>query len=368
VSILNTNPDMRVLAWPIESASNPYTSLLYSDMDSGVRIEEFRLRGLLGRYAVWHLHWPESLLNIRNPVKAACKVQGLLTAVDYFRSRGTKIVWTMHNFKAHEARHPSLESWFWRGFIPRLDGAISLSSTALAMAMKTFPQLAGIPTTIIPHGHYRDKYPPTTNNARQALNIPRDAKVLLFFGAIRAYKNVNALVRAFHGLRADDARLHIVGRPNSPHLAASIRAEASLDSRVCLKFEFVKASEVATYLSASDLVVLPYRDVLNSGSALLALSCSRPLLVPDLGAMSELQADFGEEWVQTYTGDLSPQILKRCLEWASLDRLPVCSMPDKYDWNHIRSETVRFYRQVVSGAREVVVDRADRMSTTCRIG
>lgn len=360
MSFLNTpKPGTRILAWPVKSSSNPYTSLLYSEMESGVRVEEFGLRGLLKRYEVCHLHWPESLLNIRNPIKAACKVQGLFTAVDYLRSRGTKVVWTMHNFKSHEARHPGLESWFWRGLIPRLDGAISLSSTGLAMAMKAFPRLHNIPTTIIPHGHYRDEYPVTTVDARKVLKISPDAKVLLFFGAIRAYKNVEALIRAFRGLESDHSVLYIVGRPNSPRLAAGIQAEASLDSRVRVRFEFVEPNEVATYLSACNFVVLPYRQVLNSGSALLALSCNRPLLVPDLGSMGELQADFGDEWVQTYSGELSPSVLRHCLDWATRERPAICPMPEKYGWTHIRSETVRFYEQVVSGAKELVVDRGE---------
>ena len=369
MSFLNTNnPGMRILAWPVKSSSNPYTSLLYAEMESGVGVEEFGLRGLLRRSRICHLHWPESLLNIRNPIKAACKVQGLFTAVDCLRSRGTKVVWTMHNFKSHEARHPSLERWFWRGFIPRLDGAISLSATALGMAIKAFPRLGTIPTTIIPHGHYRDEYPVTTVDARQTLNIAPDAKVLLFFGAIRAYKNVESLVRAFRALDAPDALLYIVGRPNAPRLASSILAEASRDFRVRVRFAFVNPNQVATYLGASNLVVLPYRQVLNSGSALLALSCSRPLLVPDLGSMRELQSDFGEQWVQTYSEELSPAVLKPSLDWACQTRPAICPMPEKYDWSFIRSETVRFYDRVVSGVKEVVVDRADRISTTCRIG
>ena len=58
------------------------------------------------------------------------------------------------------------------------------------------------------------------------------------------------------------------------------------------------------YLPATDLVVLPYRDILNSGSAVLALSFDRPVLVPRRGSLGDLQNHVGRQWVRTYEGDI----------------------------------------------------------------
>ena len=91
------HPIMRVLAWPIQSPTNPYTPLLYSNLDPGVQAEEFSAGKVLEKYSVWHVHWPEALLNIRNPVLAASKVAGLFAAVDCLQMRGAKLVWTIHN-------------------------------------------------------------------------------------------------------------------------------------------------------------------------------------------------------------------------------------------------------------------------------
>jgi beta-1,4-mannosyltransferase len=229
---------MRILAWPNDS-TNPYTPLLYADMGSTILVEEFSPRKLLHSYAVWHIHWPESLLNIRNPYKAAYKLAGFFAMVDYLRWRGAKIVWTMHNFKAHEALHPSLEARFWRKFIPRVDGAISLSETGLSIAKEKFPALRRVPTAVIPHGHYRDEYPQSTGQSREALGIPASARVILFFGAVRAYKNVDVLVRAFREVTTPEALLFIVGRPNSAALTEAILKEATQDPRIKVAFGFV---------------------------------------------------------------------------------------------------------------------------------
>jgi beta-1,4-mannosyltransferase len=340
---------MRVLAWPIQSPTNPYTPLLYSNLGSSVRIDEFSPGKVLERYSVWHVHWPEALLNIRNRLHAASKVAGFFTALDCLRSRGAKVVWTIHNCSTHERLYPTLEAWFWRRFIPRIDGIISLSSAGLLNALDCFPALREIPKTVIPHGHYRSEYPSVNGGARKMLGIAPEAKMLLFMGAVRAYKNVEGLVRVFREITADNTLLHVVGSPNTTRLAQSILQEASSDDRVSVLFKFLEPEAMSAYVSATDLVVLPYRGILNSGSALLALSLNRPILVPDLGAMGELKADFGDTWVRTFSGELDKAILENALAWALHPRPTLCQMPEKYEWQSIGRETVRFYERIVAG-------------------
>lgn len=353
---------MRILAWPI-SRQNPYTRLLYSNMGPDVRVDEYSAIKLIRRYALWHIHWPEAFLNIRNRSKATIKLAGLFASMDSLHWRGAKIVWTMHNFRAHDGLHPTLEAEFWRRFIPRVDGAISLSESALQVAKENFPALRQIPTTVIPHGHYRDVYPTGSVDARATLGISSSARVILFFGEVRAYKNVQALVRAFRDVTTPDALLYVVGRPNSEALAETILKEASIDSRVRVALEFVKTEDVSKFMQAADLVVLPYRVILNSGSALLALSFNRPVLVPDLGSMGDLRNDFGGEWVQTFGGTIDGRTLEQGLEWAALPRPPECPMPDKYNWQRIGAETIEFYEHVVSGTKESYTARSSVSGT-----
>jgi len=342
-------PPMRVLAWPIDPA-NPYTVSLYSNMGPGVRVDEFSATRLIHAYRVWHIHWPESLLNIRNPAMAAFKMAGFLTAIDLVRMRGGKVIWTVHNLQAHDALHPVLEAWFWRRFIPRVDGVISLSETALALAQEKFARLRSLPAVVIPHGHYRENYRLYTGDARADLGIPGDARVVLFFGEVRRYKNVEALVRAFRGVGDRNVVLLIAGRPKDPALAENLRKEAPRDTRVRLNLQFIAREQVARYFAAADLVVLPYRQILNSGAALLALSFSRPVLVPDLGSMANLRDDFGTGWVRTFAGEIDTPTLEDALGWAAQPRPSVCPMPENYRWESIRTQTLRFYAEVLRGA------------------
>jgi glycosyltransferase involved in cell wall biosynthesis len=340
---------LRLLAWPIDPA-NPYTAELYTDMGKDVEVDAFSPGKMRSRYDAWHVHWPEALLNIPHPARAAFKLSSFLAMIDLVRMRGGKIVWTVHNLRAHEGLHPRLEAIFWRRFVPRVDGVISLSRTGLALACERFHRLRYLPAAVIPHGHYRHQYPPCEVDARKALGIAADARVILFFGEVRAYKNVEALVAAFAQVHGPNAVLLVAGRPRDSALAAAISRQAAADSRVRLSLGFIDRADVSKYFAAADLVVLPYRQILNSGAALLALSFNRPVLVPGLGSMYDLQEDFGPGWVQTFSSELDPAALEQALEWAAEPRPSICPMPDRYRWTSIRTETVRFYREVIAAS------------------
>ena len=197
---------LRVLAWPAfdNTTGNPYNRLLYEAMESqGPQVDEFTpRRALLGLYDIWHMHWPDDLLSMRDKRAALLRVVGLILLMAWMRLRGTRIVWTVHDLGPHESYHPVLERWFWRFFLPQIDGFISLSQHGKRMAERVFPPLQDVPGFVVPHGHYRAAYANTIakDDAREALDLDPDAPVLLYVGRIRRYKNVPHLVRIFRML------------------------------------------------------------------------------------------------------------------------------------------------------------------------
>jgi glycosyltransferase involved in cell wall biosynthesis len=53
----------------------------------------------------------------------------------------------------------------------------------------------------------------------------------------------------------------------------------------------VPSENLQLYLNACDVVVLPYREDLTSGAAMLALSFGRPVVAPRMGTLEELLTD-----------------------------------------------------------------------------
>jgi glycosyltransferase involved in cell wall biosynthesis len=337
-------------------AANPYTWLLYSHMQAagGAEVEEYSGRRLLrGRFDVLHVHWPEGHLNQPSLVRALHRSVSRLVLMRWARARGTKIIWTVHNLHAHERLHPRLERWFWRRFLRSLDGFVSLTHSGTVEARARFPELAGLPGFVVPAGHYREAYAGVSDrqDARRRLGIRSDARVFAFVGLIRPYKNVPELVDAFVALPDRDAILLVAGEPNSSAQAKQLENAASRDPRVRLHLRWIPEDEITTHLAAADLVVLPYREILNSGSAVLALSFNRPVLVPAKGSLAELQELAGEDWVRTYSGTLSAAELSRAMTWAEQsDRSASPELRD-LDWSHIADATLGAYRAVLSGGK-----------------
>jgi glycosyltransferase involved in cell wall biosynthesis len=229
--------------------------------------------------------------------------------------------------------------------------AVIHPSTAGQLAVEArYPSLAARPHSVVAHGHFRGAYPDTVarDEARRALGIPAGARVITFIGKVRRYKNVPHLVRTVRTLppRAGEVILLVAGASQTQALAEEVLAAAGADPRVRLRLDHIPEAEVQRYLRAADLVVLPFTEITNSGSALLALSFERPVLVPALGAMGELQALVGREWVCTYEGELMPDVLTDALQWAARQRNAAPGL-DQLEWPLLARQTLSVYAGIV---------------------
>jgi glycosyltransferase involved in cell wall biosynthesis len=287
----------------------------------GATVEEFSAWRILSkRYDIVHLHWPEYCVNGRGAVASLFWSCALFGAVCWVRLRGGKVIWTVHNLQSHLQQHPVMERWFWKIFTALLNGYIGLTENGAQQARRRYPALRTKPGFIIPHGNIRDAYPGTEispEDARLRLGIAPSAKIVGFFGSVERYKGITELVAAFSALDDIRAVLCVAGKSYlTPLERKEIEYIAVRDGRVRLRLEHIPETDVAIYIRAADLVVLPFREILNSGSAVLALSLNRTVLVPDKGSMGELQQFAGPEWVRLYSGELTSGTLQQHLDAA----------------------------------------------------
>jgi len=307
---------------------------------------------LLGRASVLHTHWkPTSRIRGRSALKVAARAAGLLLIFQIARLRGIRVIWTAHNLETHDSSvaHPALERCYWSTLPKLLDAVISLTASAVPLLHERYPGLRDVPTWIIPHGNYRNVYPQhaTRDAARARFGIAPGARVFTFVGQIRPYKNVIALIRAFRELEDEHAILLIGGMVKLKEERAEFDALIAADSRIHVVPRFVPDDELQYFLAAADLIVLPFASVLNSGSAILALSFDRPVLVPALGALTDLAAQIGNGWVITYENELNAAVLNDGMRKAQLrrdERAPI----DSLDWNHIAEKTCAVYEAAIA--------------------
>jgi beta-1,4-mannosyltransferase len=280
-----------VAAFPRSLRGNPYCDLLYRSLAArGVTVAaraELSPRWLARHtrdVKVLHLHWPE--FYYRSGARPTARsVTAFVAALLLARVLRYRVVWTVHNALPHE-RHPVDRVLRW--LLVRTARLVVHADAARA-AMPGGRR----PPAVVPHGHYIGWYPDDlpAAEARRALGLNADDRVFVCFGQLRAYKGVGALLDAFAELPDSRLRLVTAGQPATDADAQSVLAAAQRDARVRAHLGFVPDPDVQRFLKAADFVVLPYRDVLTSGAALLALSFARPLVVPRRGCLAELERE-----------------------------------------------------------------------------
>lgn len=350
---------MKILAWPAFSNRklNPYNYLLYSHLQElGFQVtdvRDLRKNWLLAfrKFDILHLHWPEYALNL-SPIRAVPRILVLLLLILKAKMSGAKTVWTVHNFRPHDSRSPRwLERLFYFCLTNIVDGVIFLSEVSRTQAQSCthLSQLRRKPQAVVPLGHYRQVYPPpvSRDEARRQLGYDPSNFILLFIGLVRPYKGLERLIPAFRQVGGDHLRLRIAGKPLTNTYAEELRELAQDDPRIYLDLRFVDDSEVGILLTASDLVVLPYNQILNSSSALLALSYGRPVLAPKTGSLIELSEEVGSDWVILY----KTPFLAETLQAALSSFKPPSGEPnlEPYTWERIASATAAFFSKGMEG-------------------
>jgi beta-1,4-mannosyltransferase len=314
--------------------TNPYVVMLRDQLQlaPGVEVDTFTWsRALLGRYDVFHVHWAEVHLLGPHPLKVLARQLLFLAVLLRLRARGTALVRTLHNLRPQED-------------VPgRVRRLLELTDRWTTLYIRLNPLSAlpeGAASVTVPHGHYRDWF---AGRPR----APRAPGRLVFAGLIRPYKNVEGLIEAFRGTSDPGLSLSVAGNPAMPELAAAVRAASDGDPRISLRLEHLTDADLVEVISSAQLVALPYRDMHNSGAALLALSLDRPVLVPDNDVTAGLAAEVGPGWVLRYAGELSTETLVGAL--AQAEELGSGERPDlsRREWSRSVEGHLAAYRQAV---------------------
>lgn len=317
--------------------TNPYIVMLRDSLIASPQVEHlpFSWRtALTGAYDVFHVHWPDTLLAGRSPIRRMGKRLAFATLVIRLRLRRTPVVRTVHNLS--EPRGGAID----RRLVASLNRRIRLRIRINAST----PEVAGTPSELIPHGHYRDWYAGMPRRERTADHLG-------YVGLIKPYKGVEPLVAAFEQLAAGHpgVGLRVQGRPADEQVASWLRAAADRVPGLTVTLRYLDEEEFVTAVTESALVVLPYRELHNSGAALAALSLDRPVLVPDNDTTRALADEVGADWVLTFRGEVSAEALSDALARVANLRE---GRPDlsARDWSQTAARHVDAYRKALDHA------------------
>lgn len=214
----------------------------------------------------------------------------------YYKLLGKKVVFTVHNVNA--GKRDSNDSWLNRLSLKiqyELLDHIFVHTDAMKTELIAEFNIPDAKVSVIPFG-INNTVPNTELSrveARQRLGIEQNDKTLLFFGNIAPYKGVEYLVAAFGRLLENDPtyRLLIVGAPKGPEdywkgIQKTI-SDTGVGERVIQKIEYIPDEATELYFKATDLIVLPYTHVFQSGVLFLGYSFGVPAVAADVGPLRQ---------------------------------------------------------------------------------
>lgn len=127
------------------------------------------------------------------------------------------------------------------------------------------------------------------DDACKQLNIVNPPKLLLlFFGFIREYKGLDILLNSLKYLKNIDVKLLIAGESyiDTSKISDLIK-DNGLSKMVIWHKKYISNECINLYFSASDIVVLPYRKISQSGIIPMAYHFDKPVICSDITSFQE---------------------------------------------------------------------------------
>ena len=196
-------------------------------------------------------------------------------------SPGTSRALLCHNLEDHESG--AMQRFLTTGALDAAGAYIVHSEADRAVLARRYPRrpAAAFPLPALAPAFGREE-------ARRRLAI--DGRLVLFLGLVRKYKGVETLLEAAPRIVSESgARVAVVGEvfPDARELADAARASPAAPS-ILWEDRYVSEEEMALWLAACDVVVLPYREISGSAIAARAIGALRPIAASAVGGLKEV--------------------------------------------------------------------------------
>lgn len=233
--------------------------------------------------------------------------------------------------------------------LARMDGIVAHSRHGAERLASQFGVDPGR-IEVIPHGAF-DYLTRQPDEQPLPLELARvEGPVILAFGLIRPYKGTDVLIEAFRRL-GPGAELWVVGRPMVP-MEPLRELAAGAGGRVRFIDRFVEDEQIPAFMRRADVVVLPYRNIEQSGVLYTALAFGRPLVLSEIGGFPEVAELGAARTVPPGDPDALAEALRELLddpdERARLADAALSAASREYSWDEIAHRTLSFYERLLA--------------------
>ena len=279
-----------------------------------------------------------------------------LLMIAVFKVAGMKIIYTIHNVNPLHKKLRSYHKLIYKLLYSLCDRLIIHSESGKEEIFGLY-KVKSEKIFVIPHGDYKFFLPEKKlrkDQAKVALDISRNCKTILFFGAIRPNKGLENILRALPHIKSESSciKLLIVGEPweNYKKYKTIIEKE-DLQDEVFEKLEYIPNQEIAFYFTAADIVVLPYNEITQSGILQVAYAFAKPVVATDIGGLNEAVKN-GKNGYLVPLNDIKAlaekiiEILSDKEKLESMGKYSRYLSDTKYSWDSIAIQTLNVYSRL----------------------
>lgn len=282
---------MKIALSPYQ-ANNKYIDLIKESISS-LNIEIYRFEDVIENEKLFDevdfflLNWYESLY-VDSFLRQFKRYIDKMIVLKKLNKNKKKIIFVMHNKKPHNSKQAIFGEKLMVYLINK-SYKIVIHSNETKEVISEIVNYENVKNKIVyvPHPNYIGAYKEAEKNAT------KDEKCLnlLFIGKIQPYKNVDLLVEVFNELKLKNVNLTLAGKVNTKEYEEYINDLIGDNKNITKEFRFIEDDEMQSFISNSDMLVLPYdiQSSLNSGTIILAFSNGKTVLSPLIGTLKDFK-------------------------------------------------------------------------------
>ena len=261
------------------------------------------------------------------------------------KNKHTKVISIVDNMIPHEKRIG--DRLLTNYFVKTVDGFIAMSEK-VKNDIKTFSHK---PVSISPHpifNHFGD--PITKLEARLQLGLPKEDKIILFFGYIRKYKGLDLLIHAManEAIKKLGIQLMIVGEFYEDASAYhDLVSSLGLQDQIKFYSNYIPDGEVKNYVCSADFIIQPYRNATQSGVTPLAYHFEKPMLVTNVGGLADTVPNLKTGIVVAPTTEAIAKGIETLYELGENHFIAnIKEEKKKYSWAQMTEKFLALYQQL----------------------
>jgi len=345
---LRTNPYQNYLYDNLKKIASTTVFYFINDINTTTRMDfikfvlgwPYRLSRIHDKEKIFHLHWQFFYFLFRSHVLTIPTIILCIWILAWVKLLGFKLIWTVHDYSQHDT-NKDLDKLIRKIVVFLSDRIIVLNRTSKKELLDN-DKVDESKIKIIPIGNYGADSSYRAKETNQEFSFS-------FFGLLSKYKGVERLISSFKRIEGNYLQLNIIGYCHDIKYFNHLKKMSQQDKRIKIENKFLPINELELLIYKSDIVVLPFLEVTNSSSAIMAFSKGRPVIAPYIGSFKDQPSDLG----YLYTDNTEEQLLEKMkLSIKNKSDLPQMGMnalnfARTLKWSNIANDTYLFYKETL---------------------